>query len=116
MVCEKCGNPIKDEDRFCTYCGEPVSKVNQETQQRNLNLDEKWWTRFSKVLNITLYIPLLIIIYIVWSLNSTTLVGSLFGEYEYKNTYGKAFWYSFIVVLIYVAIMRIARKLLNNNF
>jgi len=28
--CSKCGTKVKDEDKFCTVCGTPVTKVVRE--------------------------------------------------------------------------------------
>ena len=27
MICSKCGKEIKEENSFCTYCGTPVNKI-----------------------------------------------------------------------------------------
>ena len=30
MNCEKCGNPIENEEKFCRVCGAPVNSSNNE--------------------------------------------------------------------------------------
>ena len=33
MFCSKCGNPLKDSDRFCTKCGAPVVRPQMPQEQ-----------------------------------------------------------------------------------
>ena len=33
MFCEKCGNPVNDNDKFCQKCGAPVNPLNAAPQQ-----------------------------------------------------------------------------------
>ena len=33
MFCEKCGNPVNDNDKFCQKCGAPVKPLNAAPQQ-----------------------------------------------------------------------------------
>jgi hypothetical protein len=110
MFCEKCGNKLKENHKFCTGCGH--SNIDkQESKPAIVNiLEQKWWFRFSKVLYIFLYGLLLLIIPLVWSENSSTYTGysTTYGG-RYEDTYGKAFWYSLLTLLVYIAIMKLIK-------
>ena len=41
MYCSKCGKTIKNESRFCVYCGEKIGTDNIETVQDVVSRDEK---------------------------------------------------------------------------
>ena len=32
MFCTKCGNKIRDDAKFCTFCGEPVRRPNPSVE------------------------------------------------------------------------------------
>ena len=32
MFCTKCGNKIRDDAKFCTFCGEPVRRPNPSAE------------------------------------------------------------------------------------
>ncbi len=100
MYCENCGNKILEGHKFCTKCGYSfVHEVhtNQQVQQ-SVVLNENWWHRLLKILYIIGYIPLLIIIPIVWSENSC-----------YYCSNGDSFWYSVLTFIIYILILRLIK-------
>ena len=109
MFCEQCGNKIESSHKFCTKCGR--SKVGEvgdnEAGQPVLSVSKDgWWQRLLKVAYILLYIPLLFIIPLAWSLNSSS--------YDYytntrTDTAGSAFVYSAITLIIYMAVVRLIK-------
>lgn len=109
MFCENCGTKLQDGHRFCTTCGHSTvqpERNNPASQAVTASLNEKWWQRFLKVIYIVLYIPLLGILPIVWSANSSS--------YNYysstsTDTSGTAFWYCLLTLLIYMAIVRLIK-------
>lgn len=111
MFCTNCGNTIQDGYQFCTECGQPSvrEEKREPTQQLNIVYDEKWWQRFLKVVYIFIYIPLLFIIPVVWNENSSSYLGYYFGQTHYQNSYGKAFWYSLLTLIIYLIIVRLIK-------
>ena len=36
MFCSKCGKEIKDEDKFCTYCGQKLKKIQKKTKSHRV--------------------------------------------------------------------------------
>ena len=101
MYCENCGNKILEGYKFCTKCGfSVVSGIHNDKSinEKLKNKDEKWWHRLLKVLYITSYMPLLIIIPIVWSENSC-----------YYCSNGDSFWYSVLTLVIYIVIIRLIK-------
>lgn len=112
MFCTNCGNKIEKDSEFCTKCGSSlnVSEVKTTIRQRqDLVLGNKWWHRLLKVLYIVLYLPLLLIIPIMWSANSSSYTGYFLGQPRYTDTYGKAFWYSLLTLVIYIVILRLIK-------
>ncbi len=110
MFCENCGQKIKDDLKFCTECGHSVKSMTIK------DLKERWYHRFLRVLYIISYIPLLLIIPIVWSGNNSSYVcsGLSFKSYlndscHYVDTYGKAFLWSLITLAIYMIIIRLIK-------
>lgn len=100
MFCTNCGNKIKEEEIFCTNCGNSSSSKLEENNNHQIRIvkDEKWWHRLLKVLYIIGYMPLLIIIPIVWSENSC-----------YYCSNGDSFWYSVLTLVIYIVIIRLIK-------
>ena len=37
MICDKCGKQIEDGSKFCTYCGNPIIKIQTSNKNRCLN-------------------------------------------------------------------------------
>ncbi len=109
MFCENCGNKNDGSYKFCTKCGHPtVSSVASSDTKRNFTatLDDRWWHRLLKVAYIILYIPLLGIIPIVWSANSSS-----YNYYSSSSTdtSGTAFWYCLLTLVIYMVIARLIK-------
>lgn len=94
-----------EKENIPSHGNESTSKISIST-----NLDQKLWYRLSKVVYVILYGFLLIIISTVWDVNSSTYTGysTAYGGI-YEDTYGKAFWYSLLALLIYIAIVRLIK-------
>jgi len=105
MFCENCGNKLKEGHKFCTKCGHSNVQEIKEKKAPVLS-DEKWWHRLSKVLYVLLYLPLLILVPLVWSEN-TPRYSSYFNEYY--GSYGEAFWYSALTLAIYIVVVRLVK-------
>jgi|SRR3989344_1578380 len=102
MFCENCGNKLDTSHKFCTKCGHSnIPAEKNITKQTESTLDDRWWHRLLKVLYIAAYLPLLIIIPVVWSENSYS--------YYSGDTYGEAFWYSLLTLIIWVVILRLIK-------
>jgi len=104
MYCEHCGHKLEQGHKFCTKCGlstVPGQPKTTSAQQPALPLNDKWWHRLLKVLYVVSYLPLLIIIPLVWSENS-------YSYYD-GDTTGDAFWYSLLTLVIYMAIARLIK-------
>ena len=105
MFCINCGEKLNEEDKFCTKCGNTVSQFShkeaaQKIEKAELPDNEKWWTRLFRVLYIAAYLPLLVIIPVVWSANNYSY---------YRDTFGKAFFWTLFVVVIYLSIIRLIK-------
>jgi uncharacterized membrane protein len=111
MYCENCGNKIQEGYIFCTKCG------NKTDHNSNMNLSEKtpiisndrWWKRLLKVLYVFLYLQVLWIIPAVWIENKSSYVGYYLGQSQYEDTYGQAFWYALLTLVIFVVITRLIK-------
>ena len=110
MFCKNCGNKLKEGHQFCTECGHPsvfdISK--KEVINHTVINNDKWWHRLLKVAYIFLYIQILWIVPVVWSSNSSSSSYFL-GKYHYQNTYGEAFWYSLLAIVIFVVTVRLIK-------
>tara|TARA_B100000745_G_scaffold296660_1_gene242426 strand:- start:7615 stop:7998 length:384 start_codon:yes stop_codon:yes gene_type:complete len=105
MFCENCGNKLKEGHKFCTKCGHSNAPDEKEGKSFVLS-DEKWWYRLAKVVYVLLYAPLLILIPLVWSENAPRY-SSYFDEYY--GSYGEAFWYSVLTLVIYIVVVRLIK-------
>lgn len=104
MYCEHCGTKLEQGHKFCTKCGHstvPVQTKTASAHQPALSLNDKWWHRLLKVLYVVTYLPLLVIIPVVWSENSYSYYGG--------GSSGEAFWYSLLTLVIYMAIARLIK-------
>lgn len=104
MYCEHCGTKLEQGHKFCTKCGHstvPVQTKSAAAHQPALSLNDKWWHRLLKVLYVVSYLPLLIIIPVVWSENSYSYYGG--------GSEGEAFWYSLLTLVIYMAVARLIK-------
>ncbi len=103
MYCEHCGTKLEQGYKFCTKCGHstvPTQPSAKTIMQQTSTLNQKWWYRFLKVLYVVAYLPLLIIIPLVWSENSYSYGGGSSGE---------TFWYSLLTLVIYMAVVRLIK-------
>lgn len=101
MYCENCGNKIEENHKFCTKCGQSIDSVNVNgisSKQIHSTVDEKWWHRLLKVIYIIGYLPLLLIIPLVWNENSCSYCSD-----------GDSFWYSLLTLVIYITIIRLIK-------
>lgn len=112
MYCHKCGNEIKESDKFCTKCGQPVVVATERTVRETHHIapvtNDKWWQRLLKVVYIFLWLQILWIVPAVWSVNSTDY-SYYGGQYHYTDTYGAAFWYSILAIIIFVVVIRLMK-------
>ncbi len=108
MFCTYCGAPLNETDKFCIKCGRPTSPDTEPTQKiKSVSRpDERWWYRLAKIFYILLYFPLPLVILIAWEENRSS--------YDYLtrstvDTSEKAFWYSLLTLVIYLAIIRLIK-------
>lgn len=110
MFCEKCGSKLKENHKFCTGCGHS-NLDRQESKPIIANvLDQKWWFRLAKVLYIFLYIPLPFVIIGVWAENDPySYYSSYSNQYYSHGSYSEAFWYSLLILVVWVVILRLIK-------
>jgi len=103
MHCENCGNKIIESHSYCANCGKQVgadinSQVSPNINTKSLShLKTKWWYRLIKVIYlICLAISLLFVVLVSYSINSTSD--------------GSAFGYSFLSIIITLAIYEVIRR------
>lgn len=73
MYCNKCGNKINDNERFCKYCGAPIQKVNEPVEYEKIDVPlQKQTNKNSKWFLFILVLALLIIVavVIVWTIDN----------------------------------------------
>jgi zinc-ribbon domain len=110
MFCKNCGNKLNESSKFCAKCGYPASTEIGPKISPNSDLDQKWWLRFVKVVYIVLYIPLPFILIEVWTSNTPySYYDSYLSQYYSHGSYGEAFWYSLITLIIYLVIIRLIK-------
>lgn len=104
MFCENCGNKTQEGYKFCTKCGYSTLPVLPKDTVTNYitKSNEKWWHRLLRVIYIIAYIPLPILLMLVWSENSSSYSSAF-------ETTGDAFWYSLLTLVIYVVIIRLIK-------
>lgn len=105
MYCENCGNKINSSDRFCTKCGH--SQIDQTVAAKpsqHTNLNDKWWYRLLLVIYVSVHLPLLAIIPLVWNENLPYCY-----SYSCHGSYGEAFWYSLLTLAIYIGVLRLIK-------
>lgn len=91
--------------KFCVNCGHEVGSVSSESHMKTGPHDEKWWLRLLRVAYILLHIQLLITVVAVWFINNTS-----WDYYTgYANTYGTAFWYSLLSLVIGMVVIRLIK-------
>lgn len=96
MFCEKCGNQVKDGDKFCGGCGSEIS--NNEHHLKSKELENKSWYRFTKVIYTFFYFFLFLILYFVFTESSQTYNYASYGNSSYMYDYGHGLW---ITILTY---------------
>jgi hypothetical protein len=110
MFCEKCGNKNDESHKFCIKCGHPAIAVIDQCVKSNLvkNLEERWWHRLFKVIYVMMYIQILWIVPVVWTINDTSS-DYYGGQFHYEATTGLAFWYSILTLVIYISVLRLIK-------
>lgn len=109
MFCTNCGNKIKEGEKFCTGCGNSISFKLEENNNHQIKItrDEKWWHRLMRVLYIVSYLPLILLVMVVWEENEP------YCSYYYSsNCYGsywESFFYSLVSIIIYIVILRLIK-------
>ena len=110
MFCEKCGNKLKENHKFCTECGHSNLDKQESKQTPSNILEQKWWFRLAKVFYIFLYMPLPFVIIGVWSENDPySYYSSYSNQYYSHGSYSEAFWYSLLTLVVWVVILRLIK-------
>jgi len=114
MFCEKCGNQLKESDKFCTECGFTIdgrkdADTNAEVSEVSGHKEaksERWWHRLGIVVYIFAHLPLLLIVPLVWSENA-----SRYSYYSktYVGSDAAAFWYSILTIAIWLLVLRLIK-------
>lgn len=108
MFCDKGGHQLNNE-RFCPNCGQEIYHAKIETGHTSVSQD-KWYLRLAKVIYIVLYIPLPFVLYGVWTSNAPySYYSSYSHEYISYGSYGEAFWYSLLTLVVWVVILRLLK-------
>lgn len=111
MFCTTCGNRLNDGNNHCTNCGASVvstgTTASNHSEQKVVT-ESKWWHRLGLVIYIFFNILLIPVVFAVWSGNSTSYVSDM-GYYHYENSYGLAFWYSFLTIIIWLLVLRLIK-------
>ena len=112
MFCENCGNKIQNGYKFCTKCGNStVSGLAKNSSTiRSMESSDKWYLRFAKVIYIIFYIPLPFALYGIWTSNDPySYYNSYSREYDNFGSYGEAFWYTLLTLVIWVVVLRLTK-------
>lgn len=108
MFCEKCGHQLNNE-RFCPNCGKEIYHNKIDHDHPHFSQD-KWYLRLAKVIYIILYIPLPFVLWGVWASNDPySYYNSYSREWISYGSYGEAFWYSLLTLVIWVVILRLIK-------
>ncbi len=108
MFCDKCGHQI-DNEKFCPSCGQEIYHAKIEASHTSVSQD-KWYLRLAKVIYIVLYIPLPFVLYGVWTSSAPySYYSSYSHEYISYGSYGEAFWYSLLTLVVWLVILRLAK-------
>ena len=75
-------------------------------QDKQSDLDQRWWLRLARVTYIALHIPLLIIALFVWEINAPSC--NIYGT-RCSGSYEEVFWYLTLSFAIYITIMRLIK-------
>ena len=106
MYCENCGNNYTENDKFCIKCGNPVngqvSATNRESEAQN----DRRWHRLAAVIYVLAHLPLLAVVFVVWSENSTQY--SYYTK-TYRDTSGEAFWYCLVTIFFWLLTLRLIK-------
>jgi len=106
MYCEHCGNKLSESDKYCINCGKHLTPGSDHKHSHAQLSDDRWWNRLLKVAYILSYLPLVLILPLVW-IESTPYYSSY--SQQYYGSYGEAIWYSFLTLAIYIGIVRLIK-------
>lgn len=109
MFCTNCGKKISANSSFCVECGE--STIKNEGKHLPVSADDnKWWIRLAKVTYIGLYVPLPFVLVGVWTVNDPySYYDSYSKTFHQYGSYGEAFWYSLLTLVIWVVVLRLMK-------
>lgn len=109
MFCTNCGKTVSINSAFCVDCGKPISHEVVKTST-TVGVGKKWWLRLAIVIYISLYIPLPFVLVGVWTINDPeSYYDSYFKTYTNYGSYGEAFWYSLLTLVIWIVVLRIMK-------
>ena len=116
MFCTNCGNKMDSDSNHCTNCG--VSVVRTETVVSNYSEQKvvtngKWWHRLGVVIYIFFNLLLIPVVFTVWDESSTTYVSNGTYGYHYEDSYGLAFWYSLLTIVVWLLVLRLIKSALQ---
>lgn len=103
MFCHKCGAKNDESSKYCIKCGQSLQHEKNIQFKPVSDHEQKWWMRLAKVVYVILYLPLLLILLLVWEDNKPYY--SVYSD-KYIGDYGDVIWYGFLSLLIYVVILR----------
>ena len=103
MYCKNCGNNIESNQIFCTKCG---NKVNSDLSKNKTPFSKakEWWQRLLDVVYILAYIPLILIIIVVWNSNAQSCYYN-----SCSGSLSESFGYSILALIIYMVILRLIK-------
>lgn len=114
MFCTNCGTKVDAGISFCTACGKAISPEGNHSQSTTSyqtitqpkSVNERWWHRLGRVIYYGMHLNLLWMIPLTWSENTP-----YYSSYSktYSGSYGEAFWYTLLVFVIYVGILRVIK-------
>lgn len=111
MLCKTCGQKLNEAEKICTKCGASVAigETTKTISTAQEIVKGKWWFRLANVIYIILHLPLLVLIPIVWNDNSSEYLGNTINGAIYNDTFGEAFLYSLITLVIYLFVARLVK-------
>ena len=72
MFCPKCGKAIKDDAKFCKYCGTQISKNNQSVNVKSDTFSDSKNNNNTKILAVAIVIAAIVLVALVFTALSLT--------------------------------------------
>lgn len=109
MFCQNCGNKIKEDNKFCTACGN--SAISEKIENKKIVIsDDKWYLRLARVIYIILYIPLPFVLYDIWTSDAPhSYYSSYSNSYTNYGSYDDAFLSTLLTLIVWVFILRLIK-------